>query len=58
MLQRDKYSEDDVVRNTTHIVLTKNRSNGVTGKAGSMYYCNQTHRLYDLEDWADGRVQF
>lgn len=58
MLQRDKYSEDDVVRNTTHIVLTKNRSNGVTGKAGSMYYCNQTHRLYDLEDWSDGRVQF
>lgn len=58
MLQRDKYSEDDVVRNTTHIMLTKNRSNGVTGKAGSMYYCNQTHRLYDLEEWSDGRVQF
>lgn len=51
MLQRDKYAEDDVVRNTTHITLSKNRSQGVTGKAGSIYYCNQTHRLYDLDEW-------
>ncbi len=56
MLQRDKYNEDDVVRNTTHITLSKNRSQGTTGKAGSVYYCNQTHRLYDLDDWLNGNV--
>ena len=51
MLSRDKYSEDDIIRNSTHIVLTKNRSNGITGNAGAMYYCNNTHRLYDLDTW-------
>jgi len=51
MLQRDRYAENDVVRNTTHVTLSKNRSNGTTGNAGSVYYCNQTHRLYDLEEW-------
>lgn len=51
MLSRDKYAEDEVVRNCTHVMLTKNRSNGVTGKAGAMYYCNQTHRLYDFDEW-------
>lgn len=56
MLSRDKYAEDDVLRNTTHIVLSKNRSNGVTGKAGSMYYCNKTHRLYDLDDYLNGNT--
>lgn len=53
MLQRDKYHESDIIRNCTHIMLTKNRSNGVTGKAGSMYYCNQTHRLYDFDKWCE-----
>lgn len=51
MLSRDKYAEDELVRNCTHIVLTKNRSNGVTGNAGAMYYCNKTHRLYDFDEW-------
>ena len=51
MMSRDKYAESDIVRNTTHLVLSKNRSNGTTGKAGSVYYCNQTHRLYDLDEW-------
>ncbi len=56
MLSRDKYAEDDVLRNTTNIVLSKNRSNGITGKAGSMYYCNQTHRLYDLDSYLNGAI--
>lgn len=60
MLQRDKYNESDLIRNCTHIMLTKNRSNGVTGKAGSMYYCNQTHRLYDFDEYCSehGVVDF
>lgn len=53
MLQRDKYNENELIRNCTHITLTKNRSNGVTGKAGSMYYCNQTHRLYDFDAYCE-----
>ena len=57
MLSRDKYSEDDVIRNTTRIVLSKNRSNGVTGDAGSMYYCNKTHKLYNLDDYLSGNYQ-
>lgn len=51
MLQRDKYAEDEIVRNTTHVTLTKNRSQGTTGKAGSIYYCSQTHTLHDLDDY-------
>lgn len=51
MLSRDKYNEDEIVRNTTKITLSKNRANGVTGDAGSMYYCNETHRLFDLDDY-------
>lgn len=56
MLSRDKYNEDDTVRNTTRIVLSKNRSNGVTGDAGSIYYCNQSHKLYDLDSWLNGNI--
>ena len=26
MLSRDKYNEDEVIRNTTHVILSKNRS--------------------------------
>lgn len=51
MLSRDKYNDDPVVRNTTHIVLSKNRRGSTTGKAGEIYYCNQTHQMYDLQDW-------
>jgi twinkle protein len=56
MMQRDKYAEDDTIRNTTHVVLSKNRATGVTGNAGSMYYCNKTHRLHDLDAWLNGDV--
>ena len=53
IMRRDKYNENPVIRNTTHLTLTKNRSTGVTGDAGSVYYCNETHRLYDLDDWME-----
>jgi hypothetical protein len=56
MMTRDKYAEDDIVRNTTHLVLSKNRSNGVTGKAGSVYYCGNTHKLYDLDSFLNGET--
>jgi archaellum biogenesis ATPase FlaH/Zn ribbon nucleic-acid-binding protein len=51
MMQRDKYNEDPIIRNTTRLVLSKNRAAGETGEAGNLYYCNQTHKLHDLDDW-------
>ena len=51
MLSRDKYNTDPVVRNTTHVVLSKNRRGSITGSAGDLYYCSDTHQMYDLEEW-------
>jgi twinkle protein len=51
MLSRDKYNEDPVIRNTTHVVLSKNRRGSVTGAAGDLYYCSNTHQMHDLQDW-------
>ena len=56
MMQRDKTSEDPIVRNTTHLVLTKNRAGGETGPAGDLYYENATHTLHDMEDFFQGAV--
>ena len=54
MMQRDKTSEDPIVRNTTHLVLTKNRAGGETGPAGDLYYDNATHTLHDIGDYFQG----
>ena len=51
MLSRDKYNEDPVIRNTTHVVLSKNRRGSITGAAGELYYCSDTHQMYDLAEW-------
>lgn len=47
LLSRDKYNEDPVIRNTTKVVLSKNRITGMTGPAGEVYYDNETHTLHD-----------
>ena len=47
LLSRDKYNEDPVIRNTTRVVLSKNRITGMTGPAGEVYYDNETHTLHD-----------
>lgn len=51
MLSRDKYNDDPVIRNTTHVVLSKNRRGSVTGSAGDLYYCSDKHQMFELEDW-------
>lgn len=51
LLSRNKYAEDVVERNTTKIVLSKNRICGITGPAGQVYYDNDTHTLHNLDDW-------
>jgi hypothetical protein len=52
MMMRDKYNENPIIKNTTKLVLSKNRSGGETGDAGQLYYDNQTHTLHDLEEWS------
>lgn len=54
MLSRDKYNTDDTIRNTTHVVLSKNRRGAVTGQAGQIYYDSITHQMYDLDDFLNG----
>lgn len=51
LLSRNKYAEDPVERNTTKVVLSKNRICGLTGPAGNVYYDNDTHTLHNLDDW-------
>lgn len=53
LLKRDKMAEDEIVRNRTDVTVTKNRVCGLTGPAGSIYYDNQTHTLYDFDAWAN-----
>lgn len=51
LVMRNKYAEDEIVRNTTHSVISKCRWTGFTGPAGDFYYDNSTHTLYDKDDW-------
>lgn len=46
LLMRDKTNEDPIVRNTTKVVVSKNRRCGNTGPAGYWYYDNNTSRLH------------
>lgn len=54
MFSRNKEAEDETERNTTHLMLSKNRAGGQTGSAGSLYYDLKSGRLYDLDDWLNG----
>lgn len=51
MMSRDKYNEDPIIRNSTHVVLSKNRRGSVTGKAGVLYYDPDTHQMHDIDDY-------
>lgn len=51
LLKRDKTSEDPIERNTTYIIVTKNRICGLTGEAGEMYYENETHTLWNRQHY-------
>lgn len=52
-LERDKLSEDDEIRNTTKLIVKKNRFCGRTGPACYLKYDAETGRLAELpkEDW-------
>jgi archaellum biogenesis ATPase FlaH len=53
MLARDKTSEDDFVRNTTILELSKNRDASETGKAGELYYNINTHTIHNKQEWLE-----
>ena len=55
LLSRNKYAEDPIERNTTKVVLSKNRICGLTGPAGNVYYDNDTHTLHNLDDWLNNK---
>lgn len=48
---RDKLAEDLIEQNSTEIEVLKCRWSGNTGYAGSWYYDNITHTIYDKEDY-------
>lgn len=47
-LNRSKYAEDPVVRNTTKVTLAKCRWTGVTGPVANWYYDLQTHTMHNF----------
>lgn len=51
LFSRDKENEDPILRNTTIMKMSKCRWTGKTGKAGEYYYDNQTHTMWDKDDW-------
>lgn len=60
LLVRDKMAEDPIERNTTKAFFSKNRDNGMTGPAGEFYYDNDTHKVWDKQEWiaAQPAVEF
>lgn len=52
LFTRNKEAETLVERNTTHMKMTKCRWTGRTDPhAGKYYYCNDSHTLYDFDDY-------
>lgn len=51
LFTRDKEAEDEIERNTTKMKASKIRWTGRTGVAGMYYYDNNTHTMFDKEDW-------
>lgn len=51
ILMRNKEAETEDERNTTIAKITKARGVGRTGIAGEYFYENQTHRIFDKQDY-------
>lgn len=48
-LNRNKYSEDEILKNTTKVTMGKCRWSGITGVVGEWYYDVQTHTMHDAK---------
>lgn len=51
LFTRNKEAEDEIERNTTKMKASKIRWTGKTGVAGEYYYSNETHTMWDRDDW-------
>jgi hypothetical protein len=51
LFSRDKEAEDNFERNVTRMKMPKCRWTGETGLGGEYYYDNQTHTMWDKDDW-------
>ena len=52
LFTRNKEHEDEILRNVTTMKMTKCRWTGRTAPvAGQFFYSNETHTLYDYDDW-------
>ena len=56
-LVRNKMAEDADERNTIKVRLLKNRSMGLTGAAGEIYYDPDTTVLQDKQEWLQNNPQ-
>lgn len=53
LFSRNKEAEDEMEKNTTYMKMTKCRWTGSTGMSGQYYYSNDTHTLYDKQDYLE-----
>lgn len=51
LFSRNKEAEDEMERNTTYMKMSKCRWTGRTGISGQYYYSNETHTLWDKQDY-------
>jgi archaellum biogenesis ATPase FlaH len=51
LFNRDKVSEDNIVKNTTTVWMPKCRWTGNTGMGNPVYYNNKTHTMWDLHKY-------
>lgn len=51
ILSRDKEAEDEDMKHTTTVRITKNRDGSETGKAGELYYEYKEAKLYDKKEY-------
>lgn len=58
LFMRDKEAEDEIEKNTTRMKMSKCRWTGHTGVAGSYFYDNETHKMFDKEDWLRDNPQY
>ena len=56
ILKRNKLADDPIERNTTEVLVVKNRICGLTGPAGAAYYDNETHTLHNRDVWMNENV--
>lgn len=57
LFTRNKEAEDEAEKNTTYMKMTKCRWTGNTGMSGQYYYDNETHTMWDKDDYLAAHPQ-